>query len=467
MNAPLIIEAEPLPTPAPLEIARRAADVAGRLTLHLARARLSRRAGQASSARAVRRAFEELGGTFAKFGQLVASSPSVFGETVAQEFRGSLDAAPPEPFAAVRDVIERELDCPLEARFATFQRQPLASASLAVVHRATLLDGTPVAVKVLRPDIARRIATDLAIMRPLARIVAREVAVGVAGTVTGIVDGLEAQITEELDLRNEARSLRWFAGALEATGTDSLRVPAVHDDCSGRRVLTMEFLDGVPIDDVAAIAQLGIDPVPLVHTFIRTWLATALCTGTFHGDVHAGNLLVCTDGTLALLDWGIVGRLDTGTETFFRRMIEGVLGDENAWTDVAAHMQTIYGPGVAELLGLDDAGFATFLRSQIEPFFQLPFGELNLRTMLLGDGVHDGKHAGSRTRSEALRNWWQQRTLQKRRWGDSAGSFDRPTFLLSKQLVYFERYGKLFLHDTPLLDDAEAFRALLDAPRLR
>jgi predicted unusual protein kinase regulating ubiquinone biosynthesis (AarF/ABC1/UbiB family) len=347
--------------------------------------------------------------------------------------------------------------------FSSFEAEPIAAASLAVVHRAVLPDGQPVAVKVLRPGIEKRIATDLALLRPVCRFVAREVAVGIAGTLNGLVAGLEAQLQEELDLRNEARASRWFAAVLEDVAATKVRVPLTIDELSGRRVLTMELVDGVAVDDEDAIVAMGVDPAPLLRDCLRTWFAATLATGTFHGDIHAGNLLVTRDAELVLVDWGIVGRLDESTSRFFRRLIDGALGDDSAWDDVAAHLVASYGAGVIDALGVDEAGFAEMVKSQIAPVLQLPFGQVDLRTMLIGDGTTDGKRAGERTKVEAVRNWWAERARQKRLMGleGYGGGFDQATFLLSKQLVYFDKYGKRYLPDTPLLDDPEAYRALL------
>jgi hypothetical protein len=150
-------------------------------------------------------------------------------------------------------------------------------------------------------------------------------------------------------------------------------------------------------------------------------------------------------------------------------MIEGVLGDDDAWVDVAVHVRSTYGEGMFEALGIGDDQFVDFVRSQVEPLFHVPFSQLDLRTMLIGDGATDGKRAGERSRMESVQNWWSERKRQQALM-DSEGygsGFDQATFLLSKQLVYFERYGKLFLPDTPLLDDPEVFRALLNAPSLQ
>lgn len=467
MPAPLRIEPITMPAPARHIVALRLGVTITDLSRRFIAAR--REGGQldqAATARAIRATFDSLGGTFAKFSQLIASSPGIFSDEVAAEFRGSLDAAAAEPFASVRQVVENELGRPLEDLFSSFEPEPIAAASLAVVHRAVLPDGRPVAVKVLRPRIEQRIATDLAILRPLCRFIAREVAVGIAGTLNGLIEGLRVQLAEELDLRNEARASAWFAGVLDEVGASHVRVPATIDDWSARRVLTMELIDGVAVDDEDAIAAMGVDPAPLLRDCLRTWFAATLATGTFHGDIHAGNLLVTPEGTLVLVDWGIVGRLDESTSLFFRRLIEGALGDEAAWHDVAAHLISAYGASVLDALGTDEAGFAEFVRLQIEPVLRLPFGEVDLRTMLIGDGAQDGKRAGERTKVEAVRNWWAERARIRRMMEleGYGGGFDQATFLLSKQLVYFDKYGKRYLPDTPLLDDVDVYRALLAPP---
>jgi hypothetical protein len=226
----------------------------------------------------------------------------------------------------------------------------------------------------------------------------------------------------------------------------------------------MTLLDGVPIDDAAGIAALGVEPAPLVAACLRTWFVATLASGAFHGDIHAGNVLVRANGTVALLDWGIVGRLDDDMARFFRRMLEGALGDESAWPEIATHIEASYGSGIRQVLpDTDDDTFIAFVRSQIEPMLITPFGQVDLRTMLIGDGGVDGKRAGTRTRREAVRNWWEERRRQRILMGSEGygGAFDRASFLLAKQLVYFERYGKQYLPDVPLIDDPAAFAELL------
>src|SRR3954466_15763777 len=149
----LVIDPTPLPHPTRREVAARVGRATRIAGGHLVAARRRGKLDEAAIAEVIRRTFEDLGGTFLKFGQLIASSPSIFGDEIAHEFRGCLDSGPPVPFPMVQRAVELDLARPLDQVYADFDRQPMAAASLAVVHRATLLDGRAVAVKVLRPGI--------------------------------------------------------------------------------------------------------------------------------------------------------------------------------------------------------------------------------------------------------------------------------------------------------------------------
>ena len=460
----LAVQRVELPVPSGREVARRLRQGLRAAARHMPS--LARRRGRPDVLRALRLTFEEMGGTFIKFGQLLGSAPSLFGEDTAHEFRSFLDAGPPADRAAVAARIEEQLGRPAGEVFAFFDPEPLASASLAVVHRARLRDGTDVAVKVLRPGIEQQIAVDLAILRPLFTFVARQVAVGIAVTLPGVVTGLRDQVREELDLTNEARAMRWFADLRDVMGLRTVTVPVPFEHLSGQRVLTMEFLDGVPIDDLAAVEALDIDAPALVRDTIAAWFASAVCTGRFHGDIHAGNLLITPDGRLAVLDWGIVGRLDEETHRFFRSCIEGVLGDDSAWETVTTHILQAYGDGIQDALGLSDPDMVRFVRAQVEPLFREPFGQVDLRQMMGPPAQDAGGRAvtPARTRRQQLAFWRAERSRVRRLMAMDGyhGDFDRATFLLSKQLVYFDRYGKQYLPDTPLLFDEQVYRSLLE-----
>jgi predicted unusual protein kinase regulating ubiquinone biosynthesis (AarF/ABC1/UbiB family) len=414
----------------------------------------------------LRRTFEDLGATYLKFGQLVASSPGVFGDEVANEFRSCLDTGPPVPFPAVRAAVEATIGRPLAQAFRRFGETPVGRASLAVVHRAELDDGRPVAVKVLRPGVDTVIATDLRLMRPLFDFLSLRVGVSEAGQLVRLLDGFREQVAEELDLRNEARAMAWYRDLLRALDLGMIVVPEPYPALSGARVLTMEYLDGVPIDDFAAITALGVDPRPLMEAVVRAWILITVREGIFHGDVHAGNLFLLRDGRLGVLDWGIVGRLDAETHRFFRDVLSAALGDAAAWTAVAAQLQRAYGPALRDQLGLGEAELADFVRGVMEPLLTRPFGEASLGTLLsavqgkVGDQVGEVAAPTWRARVRRLR---EQRKLHAGVFAHGAvgSSFDRGTFLLAKQLMYFERYGKLFMADSSLLADRDFVAGLL------
>ena len=423
----------------------------------------------ANVAGAMRRVFERLGATYVKFGQFVASAPGLVGESVAEEFRTCLDTGPAVPFEQVRSAVESELGRKLEDAFATFERAPLAAASIAVVHSATLPDGTPVAVKVLRPGIERTVATDLAILERLVRFMAGR-GIDQAYNMVGLVVGLRMQIAEELDLRNEARTMDVFRGLYEGFGLARLVVPRVHHDLTARRVLTMQFLDGAPLDDLAHARALGVDPAPLVRELLKGWVLTGLRVGAFHADIHAGNLLLLRDGRLGMLDWGIVARMDEDSRRVFRSLCQVSIGIEEAWEDVGSLMIEANGPSFYAL-GLTDEDIHRFSRATFEPVLTHPLRDVSMAELMMS-----GDDVVQRATGEApARRSWRDRLRGMRdaarayRSAAANRTFESPTmrmgFLSMKQLVYLERYGRMYISQESLLGDTDFVkRALSEEP---
>lgn len=467
-----------LPEPGPGELIRRGARIAEVTTRHFLPVAVShlfdrprRRLAPSTFARPLRQSFEDLGGTFIKFGQIMASSPGMFGDEVADAFRSCLDTGPPVDFASVRFRVEEDLGMPMSEVFADFDPDPVGRASIAVVHRATLHDGRRVAVKIIRPGIERQVATDLDLMQPLFEVLARQTGDQMAGSVLQLVDSFRIQIGEEMDLRNEARTMAHFRRLLTSVELPRIVVPEPYPELSGADVLTMELLDGVPIDDLAKAAEFGVDPAPLVQEVVRSFFLHLVRTGTFHGDAHAGNMLLLRDGRIGIVDWGIVGRLDPATHRFVLRLLAAALGEEGAWLEVTDHLIKTYGPALGTAVGMDGAEMATFIRQLVEPTLTRPFGEVSMAGILQTVQQQMARAQGVEARRRSLPAILRRLRFQRRvrRMADQSGGlfsdFDRGTFLLSKQLMYFERYGRLFLRDVPLLSDRAFFTQLLkDAP---
>ena len=176
-------------------------------------------------ARQLRRVFDDLGSTYVKFGQLIASSPGAFGAEVAQEFRTLLDQGDAVPFDRVRAVVESELGGSLDELFASFDREPLAAASMAVVHRGRLPDGRDVAIKILRPGMAAAVALDIDLMQPIFRRLGL-MGVEIGGLLYRFLTGFRRQVAEELDLRNESRTMAHFRALLDGAELDAITIPA-------------------------------------------------------------------------------------------------------------------------------------------------------------------------------------------------------------------------------------------------
>lgn len=454
---------------------------------------LGREVSESEAVRPLRDVFQDLGSTFLKLGQLIGSAPGLFGDTVSAEFRSCLDQAPPVPFEEVKRIVETDLGRPIDVAFADFDREPIAAASIAVVHEARLPDGCRVAVKILRPGIEEQAATDFTLMVPLVNSAVKLAGAGVAGPLRKILAGFREQVAEELDLRNESKAIRHHLRMLEDVEIDRIVIPEPVEELSGRRVLTMTFIDGVPIDDLTSIERLGVDPRPVIEEVVRAWFVTTIRNGTFHGDVHAGNLLLMPEGKLGVVDWGIVGRLDAETHGFFRAIVRASLGYEDAWETIVAHIEGLYGPVLREGLGLDDAAIDRLVRMQVSGILQRPFGEVKLSDLVMlrpeemalkakaggtdGEAKQGGRGSGSAPGQAhnvrgRIRTFLEHRRRRQRVTAiasesgmlDAAG--DRGMFLLGKQLLYFERYGKMYLSDVSLLEDRDFFVRVLDEPPL-
>ncbi|WP_445162057.1 ABC1 kinase family protein [Mycobacterium sp. Dal123C01] len=270
-------------------------------------------------------AFADLGPTYVKFGQIIASSPGAFGESLSREFRGLLDRVPPADSGQVHKLFVDELGGDPSELFAKWDETPFASASIAQVHYATLHSGEEVVVKIQRPGIRRRVAADLQILKRFAQAV--ELAkLGRRLSAQDVVADFSANLAEELNFRLEAQSMEAWVSHLHVSPLGkNIRVPDVYWEFTSDRVLTMERVQGVRIDDVAAIRKAGFDGTELVKALLFSLFEGGLRHGLFHGDLHAGNLYVDEQGRIVFFDFGIMGRIDPRTRWLLRELVHALL----------------------------------------------------------------------------------------------------------------------------------------------
>jgi ubiquinone biosynthesis protein len=280
-------------------------------------------ASRAGLSRRLRPAFERLGPTYIKLGQIISSGEGIFPEELVEEFRLLRDRVPPEPFAVVRRTIEEDLGRPLADLFVSFDREPIASASIAQVHAATLRTGERVVVKVQRSKVASLVRLDIAAMSWIAPQLVGRIPITALTNPPALVELFAETIVEELDFRLEAQNMLDIAAVFARTDQRFIVVPRPHPSLVTRRVLVMEQMRGFAWGNAEGMRAAGIDTAAVLRSSLIAFLEGALLHGVFHGDLHGGNLMVRDDGTVALLDFGITGRLDERKRLAFLRLQMG------------------------------------------------------------------------------------------------------------------------------------------------
>lgn len=393
-------------------IARRSLDVGATFARHLARVRepLPRR---------LRDAFVDLGPTFVKVGQVIASSPGLFPPDWRAELAPLRDRVPPFPTDVARRTVEEDLGRPLASAFATFDDEPLAAASIAQVHAATLLDGREVVVKVQRPGLDVQVRDEVRALLIVCEVLERIPQASV-GSPRALAEDFARTLDEEMDFVLEAENMERMRRVLLEARIEGCRVPEVHHDLVGRRVLTMERVEGLHFDDVQAMRDAGIDTERVLRVGVQTVVEGMLVHGFFHGDLHAGNMTVLPDGTFVLFDFGIVGRLTASTRSRLATYLMAVTTN-----DYPAMVRSLRSFGSVPA-DVDVEGLARTIAELYEPFLRggvvtAQLGEL-MDTMIRAMVHH-------RVR------------------------IPRELVLLTKQMLYLEAAAQALAPDTDLLQE--------------
>lgn len=255
----------------------------------------------------IRLIMEELGPTYIKLGQMLSNRPDFVPEPLIKELEKLLDDVPPFSTERAREIIEKELGKPISEIFLYFDEKPIGSASIGQVHRARLTSGDDVVVKVQRPNAKRQVITDLSLIREFVKLTENYfIKAGILNPLE-IVDTFSKSLQSELDYSNEARNLNQFRTLYR--DDDDLYIPKPFRELTTKKVLTSEFISGCKINDIPTLKSWGLRPPDIAKKGLNIYLKQIFEVGIFHADPHPGNILIKPNGKIALIDFGMVGKL--------------------------------------------------------------------------------------------------------------------------------------------------------------
>ncbi|MDX1801256.1 MAG: ubiquinone biosynthesis regulatory protein kinase UbiB [Marinobacter sp.] len=327
----------------------------------------------------LRLALEELGPIFVKFGQILSTRRDLLPDDMAESLRNLQDRVPPFPGETARAIIESSLGKPVSSLFATFDLAPMASASVAQVHAATLPDGRRVVVKVIRPDIERTIRQDISLMLVMARALERYWSEGRRLRPVDVVRDYETTIYDELDLQREAANASQLRRNFDQSSL--IYIPAIDWDYTRKRVLVMERVQGIPVADVAALNAAGVDMKVLAEKGVEIFFTQVFRDSFFHADMHPGNIFVDAtkpaDPRYIAIDFGIVGTLAPDDQSYLARNLLAFFRRD--YRQVAQlHIQSGWVPPDTRVNEFEAA-----IRTVCEPIFERPLKDISFGQFLL------------------------------------------------------------------------------------
>lgn len=383
--------------------------------------------GSAENARELRQIFEQLGATYIKLGQFIASAPGIFPDAYVTEMQALLDSTTPVDFADLEKILQKDLGENYRAEFRSIEELPLASASIAQVHAATLKDGQSVVLKIQRPGIEAKMDADLGLMSFVAKLLEIMLPETKRAGVTDVIHELGRSMADETDFIQEAKNIADFEDFLVQTNETDVVVPRVIKRLSTKRVLTMSRLYGAPLTDLNVVRRYAKNPQAVLEKALATWFQSLAMAGFFHADVHAGNLMILEDGKIGFLDFGIVGRFSPKVFDSLWLLVQGV-GEKN------------YRLIARSLIGLDATGgggqkveeekFAAELKNVFDKVNS--FGKTVETAVQRGDEIEI---------DEADLNSMVLQIVSVAR--DNGLKIPREFALLIKQFLYFDRYAQI------------------------
>lgn len=328
-----------------------------------------------SPAERMRLALEELGPTFVKLGQILSTRPDVIPRSFILEFSKLQDQVPSFPFEAVEDQIRKHLGREPSECYAFIDPEPLAAASIAQVHRARLVSGEEVVIKVRRPGVVGLVETDIDAMMGLALLAERHLPGSDLYDPVGLVKEFARTIRREMDFSREAHTIEKFAENF--AGDPTLHFPTVYWDQTAGGVLTMEHVDGIKVSDTAALDAAGLDRKLIALRGADAFLKMVLTHGFFHGDPHPGNVLILPDNVICLLDYGMVGRLDAQLKGYLTDILLAIV--QRDVDEVISLL--LYSGDITDTL--DTRALRRDLSGLIDSYYEVPLQQIEVGRMLL------------------------------------------------------------------------------------
>ncbi|MBF0427811.1 MAG: 2-polyprenylphenol 6-hydroxylase [Magnetococcales bacterium] len=322
----------------------------------------------------LRKILEDLGPTFIKFGQALSTRMDAIPEEIGLELKRLQDDVPPFSFEIVKTTVEEGLNGKLDRLYSRFDPVPVASASMAQVHRAVTSDGRDVAVKVMRPNVEHVVEQDIGMLTTLANLIEAHIPEWQRFQVRRVVDEFAVTIRSEMNFLVEGTRAQRFRDNFK--NDSEMRTPEVFWPLTSRRVMTLEWSDGIPIDELSLHPNMGLDAVKISTNIITSFFKQVFRDGFFHADQHPGNIFILPDGSLTILDFGIVGRVSLRDRILLAELLRGFL--ERNYRKVAeVHLAAGFVPRHTNLDEFEDA-----CRQIGEPIFGQPLKEISIAQLL-------------------------------------------------------------------------------------
>ncbi|WP_201536662.1 ABC1 kinase family protein [Psychrobacter ciconiae] len=409
---------------------RQTASVAGLSLLRVAQ-------GEKPDAMLLKETFEQLGTTYIKIGQFIASTPSLFPRQYVMAFQDCLDQTTPLPFSYIKKVLQEELEIngkTLDELFLTIDETPLASASIAQVHAATLSNGEEVVLKVQKPNVKTIMQTDLGVLHAVTKVLEKLMPSMRFASLAPIIDEIRLRMLAETDFIAEAQNIRDFQQFLTVSNNTRVVAPKVIERLTTKRVLTMSRLHGVSMIDEAAMRQYCSDPAQVMADTLNTWFASLMLCNSFHADLHAGNLMLLNDGRIGFLDFGIVGTLKAESWRACLAMMQALQdGDYRAMAQAMVDMEMTHDKDNVDV----DA-----LASDVAKMMQVVAADDKVLT--------SGKPFNTKEQADELNKMMLEIVEVGKRHGIH---FPRDFALLAKQMLYFDRFLQVLAPDMDMFSD--------------